>query len=354
MNRLAIVYAAMSVPLLSLAQEAGKLDPEREEQTRLQIFLDQNNFGPGKIDGKTGEFTSKALERYRKAMGSESPAPAKEGEKDAPKDGAKLDTTGLELQTVNPILAEYTITKDDVEGIGKVPKEPEDQAKEKSLPYETVLEAVAEKFHSDVDFIKELNPGAAADLKEGDKVLVPNVKPFELAALKDLKPGADLAEGDADAEKPKSKDKDDRKEDAKGGAASGVSVRVDVSAKMLEVMSDGKMLAAFPVTPGSDAIPTPKGDWKVKGVAKMPDFRRDEKLLKEGVRGDKAHVIPPGPNNPVGVVWIALNKDGIGIHGTNDPDTIGRAASHGCIRLANWDVAKLAGMVKGGVPVTVE
>src|SRR5436305_4797536 len=90
-----------------------------------------------------------------------------------------------------------------------------------------------------------------------------------------------------------------------------------------------------------------------RGVAKLPTFRWDERMLKRGERSKNFHILPPGPNSPVGVVWIALNKRGIGIHGTDDPDTIGQAVSHGCIRLANWDVVRLAAKVKAGVQVSV-
>jgi len=88
-------------------------------------------------------------------------------------------------------------------------------------------------------------------------------------------------------------------------------------------------------------------------VAKLPNFRYDKKMLKEGGRSDNFHMLPPGPNNPVGVIWIALNRKGVGIHGSDSPDAIGRNVSHGCIRLANWDIVKLASLVKGGVPVTI-
>jgi lipoprotein-anchoring transpeptidase ErfK/SrfK len=100
--------------------------------------------------------------------------------------------------------------------------------------------------------------------------------------------------------------------------------------------------------------PRPIGEWKVRGVAKLPTFRYDERMLKRGERSKNFHLLPPGPNSPVGVIWIALNKRGIGIHGTDDPNTIGQAVSHGCIRLANWDVVRLAGRVKAGVPVEVK
>ena len=136
-------------------------------------------------------------------------------------------------------------------------------------------------------------------------------------------------------------------------AGAKTSVKVDVKTNMLGVFEGDKIIAAYPVTVGSKQTATPIGEWKVRGVAKLPTFRYDERMLKHGERSKNFHILPPGPNNPVGVVWIALNKRGIGIHGTDDPNTIGQAVSHGCIRLANWDVVRLAGRVKTGVPVSV-
>ena len=135
--------------------------------------------------------------------------------------------------------------------------------------------------------------------------------------------------------------------------AAKTSVKVDVKTNMLGVFDGDKIIAAYPVTVGSKQTATPIGEWKVRGVAKLPTFRYDERMLNHGERSKNFHILPPGPNNPVGVVWIALNKRGIGIHGTDDPNTIGQAVSHGCIRLANWDVVSLAGRVKAGVPVSV-
>src|SRR6478609_354506 len=177
MNRFAILYTAFSIPILSFAQDSpAKVDAAREAQTRLQIFLDQHNFGPGKIDGRKGEFTEKALERYRKANGATTPAA---GDKAAESTGGeKVNVEGLDLESVNPVFIEYSVTNEDTENIGKVPDSPKAQAKLKSMPYESALEAVAEKFHSDVDYIKELNPAISGDLKEGDKLKVPNVEPF--------------------------------------------------------------------------------------------------------------------------------------------------------------------------------
>jgi lipoprotein-anchoring transpeptidase ErfK/SrfK len=113
------------------------------------------------------------------------------------------------------------------------------------------------------------------------------------------------------------------------------------------------LVAAYPVTIGSAHTTSPIGEWKVRGVAKMPWFRYDKQMLQHGWRSRNFHLLSPGPNSPVGVIWIALNKRGIGLHGTNEPETIGRAASHGCVRLTNWDVVRLAQKVKADVPVSI-
>lgn len=337
-----------------------------EEMTRLQIFLDRANFGPGKIDGKGGEFTRKALKRYREAQGTPTQAGAEASmrseQKKKDSEGEQINTSGLDLQSVGEPFISYTVTKEDLEGLGEVPKAPAAQAKLKFLPYQTAWERISEKFHADPDFLKELNPGVKPEsLKEGDQLTVPNVEPFELATVKDLKPGEALKKdepGAADTEATAGRQKE--KEDSKKGDSADekpsekVAIHINTGENMLEVRQSDRLIAAFPVTPGSDDIPTPVGEWKIKGVATMPDFRYDKKMLQEGQRGEESHLIPPGPNSPVGVIWIALNKPGIGIHGTDDPETIGRAASHGCIRLANWDAVKLARLVKGGVPVTIK
>ncbi len=328
-----------------LAAKPVKPDHKQmEENTRLQIFLDNANFGPGKIDGQKGEFTKKALAFYKQSK--DLPA-ASSTEPKAP-----LDTTGLDLSTVEPVFISYTITADDAANVGDLPSGPAAQAKAKRLPYANLAEAVAERFHCDLHFLEELNPKKTEKLKVGDQLTVPNVKPFELSAVKSIHPGSEahaivaneLGEesGNTTVVEPA-----DSKEP-------GISLHVSIKDEMLQVLAKDKVVAAFPVTVGSQETASPIGRWTVQAIAKLPNFRYDLKMLKKGERSSHFHLLPPGPNNPVGVVWIALNKKGIGIHGTEDPDSIGRNSSHGCIRLANWDIVKLAEMVKKGVPVTVE
>ena len=130
-------------------------------------------------------------------------------------------------------------------------------------------------------------------------------------------------------------------------------MKIDTKTNMLGVFEADKLIAAYPVTIGSAQTASPIGDWKVKGVSKWPRFRYDEKMLKHGQRSGHFYMLPPGPRSPVGVLWIALNKKGIGIHGTATPDSIGHSVSHGCVRLANWDVVRLAERVRVGWSVSI-
>ena len=338
-----------STGLMVHAAKPGANPKQIEEYTRLQIFLDNANFGPGKIDGHDGVFLRKALRLYQEAQGQAIAAPEK------PK--APPETAGMDLSSVDPVFIEYTVTKEDFDTVGTLPSGPAAQAKVKRLPYGSLVEAIAEKFHSDIDFIKALNPGQTVHLQAGSKVRVPNVKPFELSSVKGIEAGSEakslianeLAEATAEqgAQPPASPS------DA-APAPGQLSIHIGIKESYLEVRVGEKLAAAFPVTVGSHQTVSPIGKWKVQAVAKLPNFRYDPEMLKHGERSSNYHVLPPGPNNPVGIMWIALNKKGIGIHGTNDPDSIGRSASHGCIRLANWDVVKLAELVKPGVPVTIE
>lgn len=330
---------------------------EFEAATRLQIFLDRAEFAPGKIDGRYGEFTMKALALYRQSRGGDTRAslPSIAEGKGGKQTAVAPNIDDLNLAGIDPVFTTYTVTESDLRTIGEVPDSVPEQAKLKSLPYRDAAEAMAEKFHLDVDFLAELNPGRIKSIKAGDTLVVPNVEPFEVGAVEDLKPGGEIsrraAANDSDGETGETKPEPGRK--TKEPPVT-VTVQIDTQTNMLSVREGSKLVAAYPVTVGSDATLSPVGEWKVRGMEKMPTFRHDEAMLKAGVRSSKFHVLPAGPNNPVGVLWIQLNKKGIGIHGTNDPDRIGRSASHGCVRLANWDVVRLAGKVKASTPVVIQ
>ena len=298
---------------------AAKAKPvrEREVVTQLQIFLDQQNFGPGIIDGRWGEFTGKALVHYCRAHNLQiTPNIYNE----------------LPLDSVYPIYTEYTITEQDAKTIGPVPTQPSEQAKMKRMPYVSLLEFLEERYHASPDFLKKINYGKNLDaLKPGDIVRVPNVQPFK---IEDVKEVAQIPE------KPE---------------FAGRTIYISTKDKMLDLYDENKaLIAAFPITPGSKSLPAPQGVWQIVGIATMPWFRWDEAMLMHGERSSNFFNIPSGPNNPVGVLWAGLNKRGIGIHGTNTPETIGRAASHGCIRLANWDAIRFSEMITKGMTVTIE
>jgi len=308
---------ASAVPASSPASEPPHAQPAGKQElvTRLQIFLDQQNFGPGIIDGRWGEFTGKALIHYARAH--------------------NLKVTpdiynDLPLDTVYPIYVTYTITPADVKTVGPLPTKPPEEAKLKRLPYPDLITFLEERYHSSPDFLRKLNKHTNLDdLKAGDTVLVPNVAPFKLEDIKEHK----LPDNPTFAAR---------------------TIYVSVEDKMLDLYDGHSLIASFPITPGSSALPAPKGVWEIIGAYTMPEFRWDEAMLYHGKRSKNFFELPPGPRNPVGVLWCGLDKIGIGIHGTSYPETIGRATSHGCIRLANWDAIKFSTMITAGMTVVIE
>jgi lipoprotein-anchoring transpeptidase ErfK/SrfK len=286
---------------------------DEETSVRLQIFLDNHEFGPGKIDGKTGEFFGKALVSYKRAHGL-----AMTGAVDA-----------QFLQEVPVPYTSYTIRPEDEQFVGEVASKPSEQAKLKALLYGSLLEFVAERFHAAEDFLRKLNPAMDLDkLKPGDAVTVPNVQPFEIEKL-----------GEAFV--------------LPNPAFANRKIWIDTRERFLEIFENDQLIAEFPITPGSKTLPAPRGVWKILGAATLPWFRHDEGVLQHGVRTSDFFNLPPGPNNPVGILWMGLNKPGLGSHGTNNPETIGRAGSHGCIRMANWDAARIKDLVSVGNVVTI-
>ena len=293
-----------------------KLSPEeRDAQVRLQIFLDTALFSPGKVDGQLGELTTHALLRYQKAHG--------------------LEPTGkpenLPLAMEEEIYTTYTIRPEDRKFVGDAPTKPEEQSRKRYLPYGSYLELVTERFHVAESLLVQLNPTLKLEtLNIGDTLTVPAVKPF---LIEDVHETASLP--------PKAEFKARR-------------IRVDRKGRVLELLDGEQMLASVPITAGSETLPTPAGKWRIVGISLLPTFRWDEGVLNHGVRTENFYNLPAGPNNPVGIAWCALNKPGIGIHGTNRPETIGRAFSHGCMRVANWDIIRLVDLITVETPVLIE
>lgn len=315
------------VTLLAAAARAQDMGPAKDDPSvprdrdtvlRIQIFLDRNLFGPGKIDAAIGEFTYKAVVNYNYAHGHRDlynwGHVQEAAEREVPVPYAAYKIKDNLLAYVNP----------------KLPENPEEQAEFPFMAYRSLVELVAERFHTDESFLALINPQKKVEaLKPGDIVVVPNVRSFR---IEDVKP---MQSYKADT------------------TLSSHTIVIDTTERMAAVY-DAKevMLAAFPITPGKPQF-IPVGEWSVKTIMNTPSFRYDKQFLEEGVRGDEAYQLPPGPNSPVGIIWCGLSKSGIGLHGTALPRTIGRSRSAGCVRFANWDAIRLPQLIRPGSRVIV-
>ena len=324
--RFPVLCLLLSLNLLSTAsgQDTGpaKDDPsvpkDRDTILRIQIFLDKNLFGPGKLDGALGEFTYKAVVNYNYAHGHRD----------------LYDWTPVQSaaeKEVPVIFAAFKVRADLMKFINKdLPEDPAKQAEFPYMAYRSLSELVAERFHTDESFLAKMNPGKNIDaMKAGDVIVVPNVRSFRVEEVK-----------------PMQAFKEDK-------ALSSHTIVVDTTERMAAVYtSDEMMVAAFPITPGKPQF-IPVGTWKVQSMMTTPSFRYDKQFLEEGVRGEEAFQLPPGPNSPIGIIWCGLSKSGIGLHGTALPRTIGRTRSAGCVRLANWDAIRLPTLIRPGTKVIV-
>jgi len=283
--RFAVVAALLSVSILPAAarkKASAEKKPSKvdiEAATRLQIFLDRANFSPGKLNGRYSDFTWKALALYRISRGEQpQQPPVQAGEKG----NIPPNVSGLDLTSVEPVFVPYTVTDADLQSVGPSPGSVSAQAKLKFLPYHDAGEVIAEKFHSDVHFLEQLNPGKKKTLKAGDQLIVPNVEPFDLALVKEIKPGSDIDSQSANdiedqPEAQKSETKEKNKETSTTEAAPpAVAVKIDTKTNMLEVHQGDKLIAAYPVTIGSAKNASPIGEWKVRRITKMPTFRWDK------------------------------------------------------------------------------
>jgi lipoprotein-anchoring transpeptidase ErfK/SrfK len=214
-----------------------------------------------------------------------------------------------------PVLVSYVITETDVAGpfTPEIPEEIAAQAGLPALGYRNALEALGERFHSAPALLERLNPGRR--FQAGETIQVPDVGSRRV------------------------------------GPSTRVTVTVSKGTGTLMVSDDSNIIFSAPVTSGSTHDPLPLGRWSVKGVAKNPPFHYNPELFWDASPGDEKTTIAAGPNNPVGVVWIDLTKPHYGIHGTPRPDQVGHTASHGCVRLTNWDAATLADLVRPGTTV---
>jgi len=290
-----------------------------------QVALDRLGFTPGVIDGKGGATFKQALKGFQEAQGLKVT-----GLVDAPTKDALAKAAPVEG------IVEITLQPGDFAGpfVGPIPKSEADQAKLPTLGYSDALEALAERFHTTPATLQALNPGVK--LEAGAKLRAPNVVPVATAYPDKLRPDwkATLASLNVSSDQPQA-----------------ARLEVDKSDRVLRAYdASGKLIASFPVTTGSAHDPLPIGHWKVQGTSYLPTFHFNPKLFWDAKPGETKETLKAGPNGPVGVVWMDLDKAHYGIHGTPEPQNIGRTESHGCIRMTNWDAARLSLMVKPGTP----
>jgi len=272
---------------------------------RAQILLDRMGLSVGEIDGRIGKNTFRAISGLRAA-----------------RDWAESEMIDEPIWMVlnmdsTPVLTTYEITAADLKGpFVKVPKDMMAKAKLSRLGYATPMEALGEKFHCSSAVLRALNPKSRF-LRPREQITVPNVRsPIPTKAAR---------------------------------------IVVSKAASTLAVLdSNGKLIAQYPCTSGSEHDPLPIGEWTVSAILKNPPFNYNPDLFWDANPKQTKARIAPGPNNPVGVVWIDLSKEHYGIHGTPELATIGYSESHGCIRLTNWDAAELAGIITKGMPVLLK
>ena len=294
--------------------------------TKAEVLLDRNHFSPGQIDSKNGENFRKALAAFQQTQ--------------------KLNPTGkIDPDTWNalapepsaPVLKRYTISEEDVAGPfeRQIPRSLEQMAKLHGLTYKSPLEELSEKFHMSENLLRTLNPGADF-ARAGTTIIVADVQPMALHHSRHA----------IEAVQPTREQVERRSVD---------TIVVDKPAREVRAYTkDGQLLGFYPATIGSEEKPAPTGTFKVRRVAWNPDYHYDPKFGWKNVKTRQKLTIAPGPNNPVGLVWIDLTASSYGIHGTPEPDTIGKTVSHGCIRLTNWDAVDLAAMAHPGTLVKFE
>lgn len=300
----AINDAAYEAP--TEAQEALEEAAASASMARAQVLLDRAGFSPGVTDGRYGENVRQAIAAYQR-------------ENDMTVDGRLTQEVWdrLVAGSSQPAVTRYVVTAEDVAGpfTPSIPEGLEAQAELDGLGFTSAAELLSERFHMDEDFLRDMNPNADFS-RAGTEIFVTN--PRRPAIVGEV-----------------------------------ARIEVDRDEKAVKAFAeDGTLLAFYPATIGSQEQPTPEGRMTVNGVARNPTYTYDpSRVSYAGDRITRRLVVPAGPNNPVGLVWIDLSRETYGIHGTPDPDVVGKNASNGCVRLTNWDVQHLAAAVRPGVVV---
>jgi lipoprotein-anchoring transpeptidase ErfK/SrfK len=307
-----VAVPLMIVLLFSIAMAQDSKEPETSpmcnvpRNLRVQILLDAAGFSPGEIDGQLGSNVRHALIAFQESKGLKA-------------NGIPNSETIAALsESPFDVTVSYTITGKDVDGpfTESVPQDALEKAKLPALNYTSEQELLSEKFHVSPEVLRSMNP--KSKFESGDQICVPNV----------------LTGSKAPVEKQK------------------VTITVSEKKSDLVVQNDeGKIIFFAPVTAGSEHDPLPEGTWKVTGVTENPNFYYNPDLFWDADSTHSKATIRPGPNNPVGIIWIGLTAEHYGLHGTPEPGKIGHSESYGCVRLTNWDIARLAKFVKPGTQV---
>ena len=288
---------------ISLRGQTPAPQPNHAADLELQVLLDRLRYSPGEIDGVAGSNTRKAAAAFAKSRGLS-------GSVDMPefREALGFGTT--------PATVKYVITAEDVAGpfADAIPEDMMAKAALPRLSFTSIAEALGERFHAAPALLQRLNPGV--QFGQGVEILVPNVAEPLVAP---------------------------------GTAAEVIVAKADSTLSVLD--AGGKVIFFAPVTSGSEHDPLPIGDWKVTGVSRDPVFNYNPSLFWDAEPDHAKSKIPPGPNNPVGIVWIDITKEHYGLHGSPEPGKIGHTESHGCVRLTNWDATTVAGLLKAGTPV---
>jgi len=304
-------HLAHATPVDSQAINDAEWDPSLASKKAIsppaikaEILLARAYFSPGEVSGRTGENLTRAIAAFAEAQG---------------KATNTLDRNlwdKLVLTSADPVIVDYTITEADVRGpfLEKIPDKMERMKDLSHLSYTSPKEELAEKFHMSVELLVALNPGEKFNVA-GRTIAVANIPAKPLPAKVNR-------------------------------------IEVDKTRQQLRAFDgDGKLLASYPATVGSEEKPAPSGTLKVTIIKKNPAYHYNPAYAFKGVRATKPFTIKPGPNNPVGAVWIGLTGEGYGIHGTPEPGKVGKTQSHGCVRLTNWDALQVAADVPKGISV---
>ena len=348
-------------------------DSEARPMMQAQVVLDRLGFTPGVVDGKMGLSTENALKGFQESRG-------------LTVSGQLDEATRQELARYQRIPATRVVTIPQdwgQENYQPIPEDPAEKAKLEKLGYTSLDERLAERFHTTVDVLKQLNPGgrpagapagAGAAGQPGPAASAspsattspspsgsasPGASPSPSATPSVFRPGQQIRVPNIGGDRIDAGNVSDqnwlRTLVMLGvGSEQPKAARIVVSkaAKTMKVYdAQEKLVAMFTVSTGSSKNPLPLGNWKILGTSFNPTYSYDPEVLDSVEDSGEKHQFPAGPNSPVGVVWIDLSKEHYGLHGTPEPQTIGRAQSDGCVRLTNWDAARLAQMVSGDTKV---